>query len=57
MDVIGNDQVMAGRPACAIQHQHDLLVRPRFHFRRKGGEFRGEQVGADPGRQMPDRAP
>ncbi|MEO7001376.1 MAG: hypothetical protein ABI274_06270 [Ktedonobacterales bacterium] len=48
---------MAGRPACAIQHQHDLLVRPRFHFRRKGGEFRGEQVGADPGRQMPDRAP
>ena len=56
MDVLWHEQGVAGVPARSIEHEDDLLARSCPRRVRKGSQLDGEEIRADPSRQMPDGA-
>src|SRR5579859_4384993 len=57
MDVLGDPQLDARMPAGAIEDQHDLLLRPRPHCLREGGQLGLEEGDVDRRREVEDGAP
>ena len=56
MDIVRNLDVRAAMPACPIQHEDDLLVRPSTCCFSEGAQLHRENVGAHAIGQVPERA-
>ena len=57
VDVLGDPQLAARMLAGPIEDQHDLLLRPRLHCLRKGGQLGLEEGEVDRRREVEDGAP
>jgi len=57
MHMVRHAQLQAGMPPCAVEHQHNLLVRTSADLARKRGQFHFKERDTDGGRQVEDGVP